>query len=241
MKLTYHHNKTRGFADHGWLLANHTFSFAQYFDKNRMNFGALRVLNDDHVAAGAGFPTHPHNNMEIITIPLLGALEHQDSMGNKAVIRKGEVQVMSAGTGIMHSEYNHSEKEELNLLQIWVYPNKKNVEPRYDEVSLAEVRKENQLYQILSPNAADQGVWIHQNAWFYLGEYDQSSAEHYQLNDANNGVYLFVIEGNAKVGNQKLQKRDGLGVENTAAFEFSVSKGTQLLLMEVPMNKNIIV
>lgn len=241
MRIKVHKNRTRGHADHGWLTSYHTFSFANYFDKTRMNFGALRVLNDDHVAPSGGFPPHPHSNMEIISIPLKGDLEHQDSMGNKQIIREGDIQVMSAGTGITHSEFNKNNDQEVQFLQIWVYPNKKNVNPRYDQISLDDIKVDNKLYQILSPNKADQGVWIHQDAWFSLGEYDKETNDKYQLNKKDNGVYLFVLEGEISIANQKLSKRDGLGIEDVIELEFTSTPNTKLLLIEVPMNKNIIV
>ena len=170
MKTVLHKADTRGHANHGWLDTHHSFSFANYHNPERMHFGVLRVLNDDRVAEGRGFGTHPHDNMEIISIPLEGDLEHKDSMGNVAVIKEGDVQVLSAGTGISHSEYNMNQDSEVKFLQIWVFPNKKQVEPRYDQISVRDIEKENQLYQILSPSMDDQGVWIHQNAWFSLGK-----------------------------------------------------------------------
>lgn len=240
MTATIHRNNTRGHANHGWLESYHTFSFANYFDKERMNFGVLRVLNDDTVAPSGGFPPHPHSNMEIISIPLKGDLEHQDSMGNKQVIREGDIQVMSAGSGITHSEYNRNNDQEVQFLQIWVYPNKKDVEPRYDQISLEDIKVNNQLYQILSPNQADQGIWIHQNAWFSLGIYNKKTTDKYSLNLKDNGVYLFVLEGEIELFNQKLSRRDGIGIEEVSEFDFLAKPNTKLLLMEVPMNKNII-
>ena len=181
MKTVLHRSDTRGFADHGWLRSYHTFSFANYYNPERMHFGMLRVLNDDTVAPGRGFGTHPHDNMEIISLPLEGDLEHRDSMGNTAVIREGDIQVMSAGTGITHSEYNRNSDREVKFLQIWVFPNKKGVRPRYDQISLKDIRKDNELYQVLSPFENDQGVWIHQDAWFHLGEFTRDVSSSYQL------------------------------------------------------------
>ena len=171
MKTIIHKADSRGKADHGWLKSHHSFSFANYYNPERMNFGVLRVLNDDRLAAGMGFGAHPHANMEIISIPLEGDLEHKDSMGNTTVIKEGDVQVMSAGTGVQHSEYNHSKTEEVKFLQIWVIPNKQDVEPRYDQVSIRDIQKENEFYQIVSPNEGESGVWVHQDAWFYLGKF----------------------------------------------------------------------
>jgi len=236
MKTILHKSETRGHANHGWLDTHHTFSFANYYNPERVNFGALRVLNDDWIASGEGFGKHPHDNMEIITIPLIGAVEHKDSMGNHGEIAAGEIQVMSAGTGIFHSEFNRNQNQELQLLQIWVIPNKRNVTPRYDQISLAEIEKPDELFQILSPNPNDQGVWIHQNAWFHLGELSEGWKGKYELKDKNNGVYFFVIDGNVTVAGQKMNKRDGLGVSETSSIEISSDSISKLLIMEVPMN-----
>ena len=194
MKTELHSAESRGHASHGWLESYHTFSFASYYEPERMHFGVLRVLNDDTVAAGQGFGTHPHNNMEIITIPLEGALEHKDSMGNSSVITAGEIQVMSAGTGIYHSEYNKSEEKEVKFLQIWVFTNRKDVEPRYEQISIRELEKEDVFYQVLSPDREDQGVWIHQDAWFHMGSFSEGSETTYDLRKEGNGVYLFMID-----------------------------------------------
>lgn len=234
MKTIYHSADSRGHANHGWLNANHSFSFANYYNPERIQFGSLRVLNDDTIAPGEGFGTHPHDNMEIITIPLSGDLEHKDSMGNAGVIRNGEIQVMSAGTGIQHSEFNHNKDKELKLLQIWVFPNKRNVEPRYDQISLP--KKENELVQIVSPNKDDDGAWIHQEAWFHLGNIKQGWNGEYQMKGNNHGVYAFVINGKIKIGDQELNKRDALGISETKSFNIAVSEDSTLLLMEVPMN-----
>lgn len=235
MKKILHKAETRGHANHGWLNAYHTFSFANFYDPSRMHFGVLRVLNDDTIAPGKGFGTHPHDNMEIITIPLKGELEHKDSMGNTSVIKQGEVQVMSAGTGIFHSEYNKRKDKSLELLQIWVFPDKKNIEPRYDQITLNEEKLKNNFQQILSPNAEDDGVWIHQNAWFHLGAFDTNEEAIYKWKDKNNGIYVFVIEGELSVVDQTLSKRDGLGIweENEVSLKFKSS--SRVLIMEVPM------
>jgi len=235
MKTILHKSETRGHANHGWLDTHHTFSFANYYNPERVNFGALRVLNDDWIASGEGFGKHPHDNMEIITIPLIGAVEHKDSMGNHGEIAAGEIQVMSAGTGIFHSEFNRNQNQELQLLQIWVIPNKRNVTPRYDQISLAGIAKQNELFQILSPDPNDQGVWIHQNAWFHLGDLSEGWEGEYELKDKNNGVYFFVIEGDVTISGQKLNKRDGLGVSETSSVEISSDSLSKLLIMEVPM------
>jgi redox-sensitive bicupin YhaK (pirin superfamily) len=201
-----------------------------------MNFGVLRVLNDDRVAAGQGFGTHPHDNMEIISIPLEGDLEHKDSMGTVATIKEGDVQVMSAGTGIYHSEYNKNADKEVKFLQIWVFPNKKNVAPRYDQISLNSIKKTNEFYQILSPNSSDEGVWFHQNAWFHLGDFDSDTEVNYKLKDSSNGVYAFILSGNAEIEGQKLDLRDGMGMWNTEQVKIKAGSKSRILLMEVPMN-----
>ncbi len=235
MNTVYHKADTRGFADHGWLKSYHTFSFANYYNPERMNFGALRVLNDDQVASGMGFGTHPHRDMEIISIPLEGDLEHKDSMGTSAVIRKGEIQVMSAGTGVQHSEYNRNKDELVKFLQIWVIPNKMNVTPRYDQISIKENEKINDFQQILSPHKDDEGVWIHQDAWFNLANFEKGNQKEYQLNKSGNGVYLFVLKGSAKIGDQTLNSRDGFGIWDTDRFTLEALEDSEILLMEVPM------
>jgi len=232
-KKVLHQAQTRGFADHNWLKSYHTFSFASYYNPERMNFGVLRVLNDDIIAPSMGFDMHPHNNMEIISIPLEGELEHKDSMGNVAIIKAGEIQVMSAGTGIYHSEYNKSSEKEGKFLQIWVFPNKKNVTPRYDQYILKN--EKNVLQQILSPNKDEEGVWIHQNAWFHLGNFDADKIVEYQLKNTENGVYAFVINGNITIEDVELQTRDALGIWNTNSLILKTLKDTTILLMEVPM------
>jgi hypothetical protein len=235
-KTILHKADTRGKADHGWLQNFHSFSFAGYYNPERMNFGTLRVLNDDSVKGGMGFGKHPHDNMEIISIPLEGDLEHKDSMGNTTVIRKGDIQVMSAGTGIYHSEYNKNADQTVKFLQIWIFPNKKNVQPRYDQVSLNEADRKNKLQQILSPNIGDEGVWIHQDAWFHLGTFDNEVEKTYQIKKSGNGVYAFVLKGKFLVEGQQLEHRDGLGIWDTESFNIESNEvGSEILLMEVPM------
>jgi redox-sensitive bicupin YhaK (pirin superfamily) len=235
MNKVIHRATTRGHANHGWLNSHHTFSFANYYNPERVHFGVLRVLNDDEIAPGTGFGTHPHDNMEIISIPLEGTLEHKDSMGNTSVIRSGEIQVMSAGTGIFHSEYNASKEEPGKFLQIWVFPREKNVTPRYDQIPLDDVARKNELYQVLSPNADDAGVWIHQDSWFHMGEYDQETSEEYRLKKDGNGVYAFVIEGRVEIDGTHLDRRDGIGISNTPTFNINAKAGAKVLLMEIPM------
>lgn len=236
MNKVIHKAATRGQANHGWLNSRHTFSFANYHNPERMHFGVLRVLNDDEVQPGRGFGTHPHDNMEIISIPLEGDLEHKDSMGNTAVIKEGDVQVMSAGTGIYHSEYNKNQDREVKFLQIWIFPNTKNVEPRYDQISTQDIEKHNEFYQVLSPNADDQGVWIHQNAWFSIGNFDAGKGDHYQVKDENNGVYVFVLAGSVTVEGEELSARDGMGIWGTESFQVEASEDARVLLMDVPMS-----
>lgn len=231
-----HPANTRGDANHGWLHSKHTFSFANYYNPDRMHFGVLRVLNDDIVAAGMGFGTHPHDNMEIISIPLEGDLEHKDSMGNVAVIRNGDIQVMSAGTGITHSEYNKNKDQQVKFLQIWVFPNKRNVIPRYDQITLNAADRHNKLQQIVSPNPNDAGVWINQNAWFNLGNFDQDVSTEYTLNNKNNGLYVFNLSGNLTINGQTLNPRDGFGIWDTDKVSIKAQTNTEFLLMEVPMS-----
>ncbi|MEP2058705.1 MAG: pirin family protein [Maribacter litoralis] len=235
MKTIYHKSDTRGHTDFGWLNSYHSFSFGNYYDAQRINFGTLRVLNDDTVAAGRGFGTHPHKNMEIISIPLEGDLKHMDDMGNSTVIKAGDIQVMSAGTGISHSEYNKSQENEVKFLQIWVIPNEQNVTPRYDQISIADVKTKNSLYQILSPNQDDSGVWIHQNAWFHLANYDNGITDSYTLKNERNGVYVFVLDGEVEVAGQKLNSRDGLGLWETKEVLFKANSKVDILVMEIPM------
>ena len=231
-----HKAATRGHANHGWLDSHHTFSFANYYNPERMHFGVLRVLNDDRVSEGMGFGTHPHDNMEIISIPLEGDLEHKDSMGNTATIKHGDIQVMSAGTGITHSEYNPNKDRLVKFLQIWVFPNKRNVTPRYDQITLHAEDRHNKLQQILSPNSDDEGVWIHQDAWFHLGKFDKDIETDYTLKKEGNGVYAFVLKGQFMLNEHQLDERDGLGIWDVAALKLkALSEDAEILLMEVPM------
>ncbi|MCF8715842.1 pirin family protein [Joostella atrarenae] len=235
MKTTLYKADTRGHANHGWLNAYHSFSFANYFDPKRMNFGVLRVLNDDTIAPGMGFGKHPHDNMEIITIPLFGDLEHEDSMGNKKVIKEGDVQSMSAGTGVVHSEYNKNRDKEVKLLQIWLMPKKRNVTPFYDQISLKLEDRKNKFQQIVSPNSDDDGVTINQDAWFNITEMDAGKELEYNLHNPENGVYAFVLEGDISINNEKLNRRDALGIEASEKLEIIADTNAKLLLMEIPM------
>lgn len=231
-----HKAETRGRANHGWLESYHTFSFANYHNPERMNFGVLRVLNDDTVAAGRGFGAHPHDNMEIISIPLEGDLEHKDSMGNATVIRNGDIQAMSAGTGITHSEYNKNSDRQVKFLQIWLYPNKRNVTPRYDQISLDVKERHNKFQQILSPNPDDEGVWINQDAWFHLGNFEDGIETEYTVKSEQNGVYAFVLKGSVEIEGQVLETRDGFGIWDVKSLKIKATAAdTEVLLMDVPM------
>lgn len=235
MKTILHPAETRGHAHHGWLESYHTFSFAGYYHPERMHFGALRVLNDDRVAPGMGFGMHPHDNMEIISIPLSGDLRHRDSMGNEAVIRQGDIQVMSAGTGIAHSEMNANTNRAVEFLQIWIFPKVANVLPRYDQWTTDTRKMHNQLMQILCPYPGEDGVWIHQDAWFHIGRFDAGVCTTYALRQNGNGVYAFVLDGHVTVAGVPLKRRDGLGISETNGFQLLAHADTTLLLMEVPM------
>ena len=235
MKTVFHKADTRGHANHGWLNSYHTFSFAGYYNPERMSFGVLRVLNDDTVSGGMGFGAHPHKDMEIISIPLEGNLEHKDSMGSTGVISKGEIQVMSAGTGVQHSEYNASKTDDVKFLQIWVFPREMNVEPRHNQIRIDTTEKINDFQQILSPNREDDGVWIHQDAWFNLAKFDKGFTKTYTVNKSGNGVYVFVLNGEVKIGDQILEARDGFGISDTENFALEATQNAEVLLMEVPM------
>ncbi len=235
MKTIHHPANTRGGSYHDWLKSKHTFSFADYYAPDRVGFGALKVINDDHIEGGHGLSSHSHKNMEIVSIPLLGALVHKDNMGNESTISAGDIQVMSAGTGVSHSELNASVDTPVKLLQIWIEPNQKDVTPRYQQVSLVELLNRNQFNQVLSPNANDAGVWLHQNAWFSVGEFDAGVTKTYTLNDASNGVYIFVISGSVVIDSKVLQPRDGLGITETDKFTMDVISNAQVLVMEVPV------
>ena len=236
MNTQFYPAESRGHADHGWLNTYHSFSFGSYYNPDSMHFGALRVLNDDTVAPGRGFGRHPHDNMEIISIPLEGDLKHEDSMGNSGVIREGDVQVMSAGTGIQHSEFNKNSDRPVKFLQIWVIPDSQNVEPRYDQISLRELEQKNTFYTFLTLEKDDDGVWIHQNAWFSMGRFDKSLETTYKFHKESNGLYVFALDGDAEIADQELNRRDAIGIWNTASVDFKVKPGARLLLLEVPMD-----
>lgn len=234
MKNVYHENSTRGLADHGWLVSRHTFSFAGYHDPDRMNFGLLRVINDDTVSPSMGFGTHPHENMEIISIPLKGSLRHEDSMGNKHIITAGEVQVMSAGSGITHSEYNNSESENVEFLQIWVLPKERDIKPRYDQMRFNKGERDNLFQLVVAPDTTG-AVSIHQNAWFSLADISPGTTLEYSKHVEGNGVYFLVLEGEGSVAGHKVFRRDGLGLVDGGDCAVESFNGLQLLVMEVPM------
>lgn len=236
MKTVFHKSTERGHANHGWLNAKHSFSFASYYNPEKVHFGLLRVLNDDIVAPGMGFGTHPHDNMEIVTIPLKGALEHKDSMGNIGVIHPNEIQAMSAGSGISHSEYNHSKTEAVNLLQIWVFPKERNITPRYDQRVFTEADKTDKFKTIVAPVKSDDLMWINQDAYFAIGKFKAGATTDYTIQHKGNGAYVFVIEGEIKIENQQMNTRDALGVWETDSFKIEVSKDAEVLIIDVPMS-----
>lgn len=234
MKTVFHSAASRGHADHGWLNAKHSFSFASWYNPERIHFGMLRVLNDDLVAGGMGFGKHPHDNMEIITIPLSGAIKHQDSMGFSEVIQAGEVQVMSAGTGIYHSEFNPLQDTELNLFQIWIFPNQKQVTPRYAQRKY-DLQKGN-FTPLVGPDSSGMSTWIHQDAWISMGEFAADELISYQLHTTNHGAYIMVVEGSVQIGEQILKRRDAIGISQTEKIELLIKQNAKILVIEVPMN-----
>jgi len=235
MKTTLHKADTRGKADHGWLNSHHTFSFASYHNPERVRFGLLRVLNDDIVQPGEGFGTHPHDNMEIISIPLKGALAHKDSTGNEHVINTGDVQIMSAGSGLYHSEYNASKKDAVNFLQIWVFPKERDIEPRYDQKTYNAEDRKNKFQVVVSPEKDSGSLWINQDSYFSLADLEKGSSVKYDVKNPGNGIYLFLIEGSVNAGGTQIDKRDGLGIEDTNSIEITAVENSQLLIIEVPM------
>lgn len=236
MKTTLHRAETRGHANHGWLDSFHTFSFAGYYEPSRIHFGLLRVLNDDVVQGGAGFGQHPHDNMEIVSIPLRGALEHRDNTGGHAVIRSGEVQIMSAGSGIAHSEKNASATEDVNFLQIWVFPKERNITPRYEQRIFKKVDRQNTFQTVVSPNKEDGSLWINQDAWFGLVDISKGVSLDYSVHKPGSGVYVFVISGEVTIGETSLHRRDGLGISEVEKFGIRADSDAEVLIIEVPMN-----
>ncbi|MEJ5262212.1 MAG: pirin family protein [Ignavibacterium sp.] len=235
MKYIIHRSEERGKANYGWLDTRYSFSFSRYYDPEKMGFGLLRVLNDDIVLPSTGFGTHPHDNMEIITIILDGQLEHKDSMGNGSVISKDEVQVMSAGSGVTHSEFNPSKTDKVSLLQIWIYPKEENIKPRYDQKSFPKEERKNKLVTVASGFNENGSLYIHQNAEIKLGYFDRAETISYKVRKGN-GVYLFVIDGHIKIGDEELFRRDAIGIFDTDEFVIEISENTEFVLLEVPMN-----
>lgn len=235
--IVLHKATSRGNANHGWLNAYHSFSFGSWYNPERVQFGVLRVLNDDSIAGGMGFGTHPHDNMEIITIPLEGDLAHKDSMGNSAVIKTGDIQVMSAGTGVEHSEFNPNAALRTKLFQIWLFPKYRDVAPRYQQITLDKTLQKNNFAQILSPNQDDEGVWIHQDAWFYLSDFDADFSKKLALKKTGNGFYIMNIEGEIEVNGTRLSRRDALGLWETPEIEIKAITEAKFLVMEIPMEQ----
>ena len=237
MNYTIHKNNSRGNADHGWLKSQHSFSFASYYNPNRMGFGKLRVINDDIVAPSMGFGTHPHQNMEIISIPLSGALHHKDSQGNETIIRHGEVQIMSAGTGVYHSEYNASNTEDVNFLQIWIKPEQMNIHPRYDQKKFLASERKNSWQIIVSPlSSDDKGIKINQKAWLSLIDLEKSAHIDYTFKDQSNGVYFFILKGNAEINNQTLNTKDAIAFDELGLINIKAEESLSLLAIEVPLS-----
>jgi redox-sensitive bicupin YhaK (pirin superfamily) len=234
-KKIIHKADTRGYFDYGWLKTSHTFSFSSYYDPERVNFGMLRVLNDDFVAAGEGFGTHPHNDMEIVTIPLDGALAHKDSTGSEGVIYPDEVQIMSAGTGIRHSEFNHLQDGSSNFLQLWIFPDKKGHQPRYNQNYFDPAERKNKFQFIVTPEKKGGNLWLNQDAFLSRIDLDKNNSVNYKIHTKGNGVYLFLIDGKITVGNEILSKRDGIGIWEVDEFSISANLDSSILLIEVPM------
>ena len=238
MKSILHLADRRGHVSFGWLDSHHSFSFGNYYDPEKVQFGMLRVLNDDVIAGGSGFGTHPHDNMEIISIPLVGAIEHKDSMGTHAVINENDVQIMSAGTGIRHSEYNHFKDKEANFLQIWILPKEKNISPRYDQKTFSREERVNKFQTLVAPND-DAAVIINQDAWISLGELRAGTATSYSIKREGNGVYAFVLNGSVTINEQTLFKRDGLGIWDINELEIKADTDAEILLIDVPMGDQL--
>ncbi|MCX7878858.1 MAG: pirin family protein [Ignavibacteria bacterium] len=236
MKTILHKAESRGKADYGWLKANYSFSFANWYDPQRMRFGLLRVLNDDTVEPSRGFDTHPHDNMEIITIPLKGSVAHRDSTGGEGIISAGEIQVMSAGSGVYHSEFNASDTEQLNLLQIWIFPKKRNIEPRYEQKKFDTNNRKNRFQIVVSPDGRDGSLKINQDAYFSLSDMERGKSLEYIIKNNGNGIYLFVIDGKIQIGKYQLSSRDALGITGTESFRINALENSKVLIIEVPMN-----
>jgi redox-sensitive bicupin YhaK (pirin superfamily) len=238
METIIHKADSRGYADFGWLKTHYTFSFANYYNPARINFGTLRVLNDDFIAGGEGFGKHPHNNMEIITIPIQGQLRHTDSMGHTMVIEPNEVQVMTAGTGITHAEFNNSTEIPVKLFQIWIFPEKQNITPRYDQKKFDPLESFNKWQCLVSPDKRNNSLTIHQKAWISRSKISTNKTLDYQLNLNNNGIYLFIIEGQINLNGITLNRRDGIGIWNTNSISVNALEESDVLLLEIPILLN---
>lgn len=236
MKTILHKASERGSADHGWLKPNFYFSFAGYYNPEKVHFGLLRVLNDDFIAGGGKFHTHPHDNMEIVTIPLSGAVHHKDNTGGEGIIKAGDVQIMSAGSGVLHSEANASADDELNLFQVWVFPKERNIKPRYDQRTFDVADRTNNWQVVVSPREEDKALWINQDARFALTKLEAAKTIEYKNAFSGNGVFLVVVNGAVKVGDTVLNKRDAIGVYDTDSFSIAATEDAELLAIEVPMN-----
>ncbi|MEP1096544.1 MAG: pirin family protein [Cyclobacteriaceae bacterium] len=234
METIVHKAETRGHVNFGWLDSNHSFSFGHYHNPDRMQFGALRVLNDDVVQGGAGFPTHPHDNMEIISIPLSGALAHRDSTGTEKAIRTGEVQIMSAGSGLTHSEYNYNKEDDVNFLQIWILPKKSNIVPRYDQRVFNSLERRNKFQTVVAPDN-NNALWINQDAWLSLADFDANTSTIYNIHREGNGAYIFVLEGSVTIGGQELTKRDAIGIHDASSIELVANSDSKLLVIDIPL------
>ena len=237
MKKIIYRAQDRGYFNHGWLETYHSFSFAGWFDRNKMNFGTLRVINDDKIAPNAGFGLHPHDNMEIITIILEGELKHTDSMGNEGVIKKQEIQVMSAGTGIMHSEENPSIDMSCELFQIWIFPEFRDIEPRYDQISFKDLIIKNQIIKLVGPKNSEYPLFINQNAFISYIELDKDTTIPYKTNIANNGIYILVIEGQVNIADENIEKKDALGIWDIEKIDIVSQENSKLLIFEIPMER----
>jgi quercetin 2,3-dioxygenase len=235
MKLTIHKSNTRGFYDYGWLKTNHTFSFSQYFDPERKHFGCLRVLNDDYIAPNSGFDEHPHSNMEIVSIMLSGILTHKDSEGNQFDITPGEIQIMSAGSGIYHSEYNNQPTEWANLLQLWIYPSVKNIQPRYGQMRFDSINQKNVLHKLVAPQG-DNVLNLNQNAYIYTADFTAGHTFEYKLSDESMGVYIFIVDGDIEIDSQVFSKRDGIGISETQGFQGKSISESKVVFIEIPMS-----
>lgn len=236
MNKIIHRADSRGYANHGWLQSYHTFSFAGYYNPEAMQFGALRVLNDDWVKGGMGFGAHPHENMEIVSIPLSGALEHKDNTGRNEIIRSNDVQIMSAGTGITHAEYNASKTEPVSFLQIWVFPKVRNIAPRYQQLTFDPAARKNELQVVVSPEKDTNALWINQDAWFSLGQLDQDNSLSISPKLPGHGSYIFVLEGELQIGGETLKRRDAIGISDYTQADIVATKAAEFLIIDVPLN-----